>query len=234
MTLHELRELIKDGSSTAKLIMAFLLDNGFLKDELENNAIRLYEDVALDGDPIAQLELSKRLALVEDQANRKKAFEWCSKAASQQLAAAELQLAKYYSQGIGTTQDYLLAKKYTELAAEHGSGEAYYELGYACGCGEQYLEAMSYYEKGAKLGSHKSAYHVAKIYEKGIGVQINKDLALKYYKLAAALGSFIAHQKLVFVYKEGTLNNKVDNDKVIFHRAENDRLFKRAIQEGAL
>jgi uncharacterized protein len=52
------------------------------------------------------------------------AFSWCSAAAEQGLAQAELQLGDLYRAGRGVGEDLVIATTWYEKAADHGHAEA--------------------------------------------------------------------------------------------------------------
>jgi TPR repeat protein len=60
--------------------------------------------------------------------DEEEAFHWCSAAAEQELAEAQLQLGDLYDAGHGVEPDIALAHTWYEKAAGHGNADAAAEL----------------------------------------------------------------------------------------------------------
>ena len=62
--------------------------------------------------------------------------------------------------------------------------------------GPQYTEAMNWYRRAADQNEPKSMYAIGRFYERGFGVPVNIDLAMKWYAKAVALGQSDARVRL--------------------------------------
>ena len=96
----------------------------------ENQAFRLIQEMAKQGDTRSQLDLgtmySKGIGTTQDYEQAK---YWFEKAAHNDNAEAQFNLGIIYYEGQGTAQDYRQAKFWWEKAAEQGNAEAAFNLG---------------------------------------------------------------------------------------------------------
>src|SRR6056297_2522123 len=76
--------------------------------------------------------------------------------AEQGDAKAQYNLAHMYYEGLGVTQDYAEAARWSRLAAEHGHADAQYDLGFmyhnGFGVTQDYEEAVRWYRLAAEQG----------------------------------------------------------------------------------
>ena len=63
-------------------------------------------------------------------------------------------------------------------------------------------DGVKYIMKAAEQGHDFSLYYCGQIYEKGIGVEVDKEKAIQYYKLAAAKGVDRANNAISRLLKE--------------------------------
>ncbi|MEL6523784.1 MAG: caspase family protein [Pseudomonadota bacterium] len=82
-------------------------------------------------------------------------------------------------------------------------------------------EAVSLLQRAADAGSPEAQYELAKLYEKGIGVETAPERALELFKAAAAQDFADAINDLGFMYYQGLLGLREDPDEAL-------RLFARA------
>eukprot|EP00808_Paulinella_micropora_P009558 g76511.t1 len=133
---------------------------------------------------------------------------------------AQVQLGYRYLLGQGVPRDLAKAVELWTAAAAADSAVAQYHLGYAhwycLGLaqnetkGEQLmLQAAARLEELKELatqgtqGDIMAMFCVARIYDKGQGVQINKKLAVEWYEKAAGAGNALAQSNLGWCYKKG-------------------------------
>jgi len=98
-----------------------------------------------------------------------------------------------YAYGEGAQQNYEMAFKYFQHAAEQGYVPAQYRLGVAYANGEgteqDYVAALTWYQKAARQGYVIAQRSLCKMYLEGLGVEQNKPLALAWYSILAEHGN---------------------------------------------
>ncbi len=130
------------------------------------------------------------------------AVDWYRKAADQGYADAENMLGTLYvTGGDNLPKDYKQAVDWYRKAAEQGFRKSEKNLGdmyfYGLGVpGVDYKEAMEWYKKAADQGDAAAQYRVGLMYEKGDGTEKNNDIALDYYRKAAANGNVDAQRAI--------------------------------------
>lgn len=128
-------------------------------------------------------------------------------------------LARQYEQGVGVEKNIHKAVEYYELAACNGSTHAqyiltaFYQLGLN-GITRDFNKAHYYCTLAANQGFTLAISNLARLYEKGMGVEQNFTEAFRLYKEAADKGHVPAQSKQAFLYEKG-LGVKKDIDKAI-------------------
>ncbi len=126
------------------------------------------------------------------------------KAADSGDADAQHALSQAYDTGKGipgNVIDAVKAFEYGLAAAKQNHIKAQCMVGYyyskGVGVGMNYSEAMNWTERAAAQGSALANYNLAVRYERGTcGQTVNRDKALMYYKVSAALGYDLAKEAL--------------------------------------
>lgn len=126
--------------------------------------------------------------------------------------SARYQLSLFYLTGRGVEQDIDKAFDFMQQAAEKNFGPAMHELGrfYLMGTGTTVdaLEASRWFATAAeKYQIAKSYYSLALLYEKGVGVEQNKDLAMSNFLSAAEKGMVEAMYTLGDRLERGVLGD---------------------------
>lgn len=121
--------------------------------------------------------------------NYTQAFRWFKKAAQQGNKNAQMNLAKMYEEGKGTTRDLNAAVEWYKKAAQQGNTKAQNRLGilYQNGKGvkKDQQTATKYFEKAAEKGYQNALINLGLIYHYGKGTQQNVEKAAAYYQRAA-------------------------------------------------
>jgi TPR repeat protein len=151
-----------------------------------------YDRAANLGDADAQVSLA--LLLHSDQAgvaDIQRALALYERAAAEGHPDALFNLGVTYEMGDRVPIDQNKAIRYYELAAESGHQGARFNLA-------NYLrqrvdpndqsKAVSYYSHAAKAGHIGAAFNLAWMYHHGVGVPVDADTALEWYRLAASGG----------------------------------------------
>ncbi len=129
------------------------------------------------------------------EANSEKAFESYKKAAELGSELGELNVGKCYYNGTGVERDYKLAARSYEKAAMKEQAEAQFLLAklYCDGfIGQDYAKGMSWFKRSAKNDYAAAYYMISYLYQYGLGVKENKEIALKNLEEAADLGDELA------------------------------------------
>ena len=135
------------------------------------------------------------------------AFPLLEKAAEKGHAEAQYELSKLYFGGLGVTQDFTKAAKWTQKAAEQGVVMAQSFLGflYISGQGvkQNYVEAVEWFQKASEQGGAYAQCCLGYIYENGLGVTQDNSEAVKWYQKAAEQGYADAQCCLGVMYENG-------------------------------
>ncbi|KAI8888312.1 HCP-like protein [Backusella circina FSU 941] len=110
---------------------------------------------------------------------------------------------KYFSPSSQEYQDSLLMCKYV---AEHGNTEVQFKLGFAYEytiSKPDYAEAYHWYSLAARSYHREAVYHLGLLYEKGLQVSRDYQIAILLYDQASQLGSDDAHYQLGVSYHYG-------------------------------
>ena len=142
---------------------------------------------AAAGDVVAQFSLGS--ILYYGSADTAQAIDWFRKAALQQYAPAELQLAQLYDFGFGVGQNDTEALAWYRKAADHGSAAAaramgdFYRKGRAVAA--DIAEAARWYRRAADGDDLRAQYELAQLYFSGNGVVRDYISAYVWFTVAA-------------------------------------------------
>lgn len=103
-------------------------------------------------------------------------------------------LAAMYRAGRGTVLDVAEGLRWLRKGAEQGDARSSYELGSlhfnGDGVSMDEAEAARWFLKSAEQGHPEGMFNAGMMYELGLlGIVANRDMALKWYRLAAAKNS---------------------------------------------
>jgi uncharacterized protein len=132
------------------------------------------------------------------------AIKWYREAADKGSAEAKFNLGLLYLSGSGVTQNDLEAKNLFLQAAEKGLPEAQEKLGTIFFGEKNYTEASKWHEKlVSKPGFMEAKYQLGLMHFMGLGGEVNKKEAFKFFKEASRLGHPQAQFHLGFIYASG-------------------------------
>lgn len=125
-----------------------------------------------------------------------KAYKWMRKLAMAGMRKAQVEVARYLFTGIGHKKSPRLALHLLwecHIKAPD-TPNLYYYLGHICSQGlglrrPNQLMAYTFFKQGAARQDAHATNNLAAMYEKGIYVQADRNLAIRLYKRAAELGS---------------------------------------------
>ena len=100
----------------------------------------------------------------------------------------------------GTPQDFEMAFKFYQKAADRGIAKAQYRLGRAYSNGEgtkaDYVKAVEFFRLAAEQGHAGGYYALGRSYDKGLGVEMDTARAIELYQIAADSGNAFAQYNL--------------------------------------
>ncbi|ORX98232.1 HCP-like protein [Basidiobolus meristosporus CBS 931.73] len=173
-------------------------------------ATTIFERLAIKGHPHAQFNYAS--ILIQTGRDVKSAMELLELAGKNNLDVAYAKIADMYRLGQHVEQDIPKAIEYFRKAAEKGSAQSNFYLGYYYSIGQDplttdnqpnYEKAFEHYEKAAVKGIAEAQYNVGQYYFGGVGVEKNLILAAEYWKMAAAQKFPLALYNLGVMYLEG-------------------------------
>ncbi|MGM9972296.1 MAG: SEL1-like repeat protein [Anaeroplasmataceae bacterium] len=194
-----------------------------IKKHYKNEKLEYIISLAKNGDVDAQLELAhiyyEGKIVIQDFNN---AFYWTKEAASNNIGA-KLDLALYYSQGIGVKKNITKAISLYEEMAEAGIKESQYNLGVIYENGEEiehdYQKAKYWYEKSADQGYVYAQYKLGLLYEKQFQVF---QKAIYWYEKASEQGDVEAIHSLGLIYvNENSEHYNPEKAVKLFEKAAN-------------
>ncbi len=162
-------------------------------------AIQQWREAAVRGDAVAQFNLGVVYGEGKGVArNAEEAARWYRKSAEQGNAAAQNNLGTLYLQGQGVTQDVTEAERWYRKAAAQSYVPAYMSLGDIAERSGNSKVAGRCYQRAADLGDALAAFKLGGLYDRGLGVTMDKSQALEWYKKAADQG----HREAQMRYQE--------------------------------
>jgi TPR repeat protein len=183
-------------------------------------ALRLYTDLAEQGDATAQTSLAymyqQGIGTTMDADKARTLYEM---AAQKKQPYAMFNLAILYANGLGgVTHDQYKAHELYLEAAIREVPEAMYEtalmLERGLGCIQNYSEAAFWYEEGAKRGNLACFNNLGVLYKEGHGVVTDYDRAFICFKRAAEGELAEGQYNLGILYDQG-LGVDADHDKAL-------------------
>lgn len=157
------------------------------------------------------------------------AFQLCLKSAEAGFAPAQFNVAIFYYNGEGTTQDRAATVHWLERAARQGHIRAIMQLAECCryGIGTKRDEAAyaRWIERAAAAGDAQAQYKTGTAYYRGIGVIPDYEQAVKWYTKAANQGVSEAENDLGLCYENGLGVPRLDPNRAL-------RLYKSAANRG--
>ena len=208
------------GDASAMEFLAFLYRHGIGCEQSIDNALTWYKKCTdIEENPVWINAMGETYEWKNDMENAAKAY----KRASDKMAHASYNLASLYHRKLIKSNNCMLnAIKYYKTAADKGWTEAsavlgkLYFQGAMDGVEEQNFKTAEFYlSLAANAGITDSQYILAHMYEYGLGVDTNAELAMDYYRRAALQGhaeaQFALGQMLLDIEIHG--NNMNENNE---------------------
>jgi len=213
MSIKRLKKIAKTGNTTAQNQLGIK----YYDDEKDaKNALYWFMAAAKSGHDTAVTNAAA--ALGSDQVSKSKrdeAIGWMRVQADQGRTPAQLVIGKFYKDGLHDfPEDKTIGFAWIEKAANNGSSNAQFELGFAQMLGNDVAEdkqsGFQWLSKSAAQGNSRGEYWLADAYRDGDGVAKNDTLALKWFKKAHNSGHSSAALQIVFIYRDE--NSTEQND----------------------
>ncbi len=160
---------------------------------------------AANGDASAEFEVGARFA--EGKGVKQdfvEALKWYKRSASRGFALAQYRLGTHYERGLGVAKDPERARIWYQRAAEKDNVKAMHNLAVLlAGPGKpDYTTAASWFAEAAERGLGDSQFNLAILYQTGLGISRNEELAYKWLSLAARTGDNEAQKRKSQVAKK--------------------------------
>lgn len=117
-----------------------------------------------------------------------------------------LTVANDYDWGFNLPMDHVAAKEAYLLAVKHSSKYAWSCLGSLYVCDGNYAEAKKAFEQALSAGDVLANVSLGDLYKKGLGVEVDYEKALKYYRIAEQTDTYaarVAKRHLADMYFNG-------------------------------
>jgi len=179
-----------------------------------NEAVKWYERAALEDNAYALFMLSVLMDSIGE-----KSFNYLKASAEKGFGDAMASLGDYYYNGSYVAKNYYEARKWYELASNtktRFANHATYMLGQLAfwGSGEpkNINKSLELYQKASDAGNASALNELGRIYQNGISVAENQELAFQYYLRSANLGDHIGQVEAAMHLMDGR-GVKEDKDK---------------------
>jgi len=114
-----------------------------------------------------------------------------------------------YQEGIGVQKNEDKAYKWYLRAADLDSERGMFYVGRYLTYKNKYSEAISWFNKAAKKNYSPALFLLGVIHDQGLGVEVDKNIAYKYFKKSAESGHLYAKRKISIYYilgRKGVVN----------------------------
>ncbi|KAJ3100382.1 hypothetical protein HDU97_002257 [Phlyctochytrium planicorne] len=193
-------ESANQGNALAQCNLGFCYQNGHGVSKDYKAAFNWYTKSAEQGDANGQCSLGvcyQNGHGVEQ--NFKEAMKWYTKAAEQGNSYSQFYLGFIYYEGLGVEADFKTAAKWYIKSAGQGNADA--QERYGKGVDRDDKEAFRLYTESALQGKKWSQFYLGASYENGEGVEVDYDMAEKWFTQAAENGLSLAKARLAKLKK---------------------------------
>lgn len=128
----------------------------------------------------------------------------------QEICSGLVECQRFLGRTYHEQNDMENALKWFSKAAEQGDPFALFGVGNVHFARKDFQTALAYYERSAEQGYPRAYNWVAHIYQHGLGVPQSAEMAIKYYRKAAAYGYLIAERALIHIaFQQGSMLDKI-------------------------
>lgn len=251
---HYYQKSSMKNNANGKSNIGFLSENGKIRDDYASNyksAAYLGSDVGQFNYALVQLKEKKNVESAEhyfkmsaeqdnpsamynlskmyENKDPQIAAEYMKQAAELGLPEAEVSYGLMLQNGIGVPKNTREALKYYKSAAKKGNSDGQYNLGLLLSLSLQFDYAARMFKKASDQGHELAALNLASLYQKGLGVELNPQKAMKYYHIASQSGTVHeAEFNLALMYENGTGVDKDLNKAFELYKKASDGGIKEA------
>ena len=202
-SLSILMPYAKQGKPKAEFYIGLIYDMGSIDLVDKSKAVIWYAKAANQGLSEAEYDMGVMLSKGEGiQKDLKKALKWYKKSAAKNNKNAMYNLAVSYQRGYGCDIDIEKSKEWYKKASAIGSAKSAFNLASYYYKHKNYQLSYIYYKKAAKYGHPNAMFTLGYLYQYGLGTDINKMLAIKWYTEAAITGQNDARKNLSILLRE--------------------------------
>lgn len=172
-----------------------MFESGVIFKKDINKAVEHYTFAAEAGDINAQanlgaLYLAKKLPKNLAKKNSiEQGIRWSEKAAEQNSVQAQVNLAMTYQKGLLDKVDVNKAIYWFKAAAANNNAFSQYQLGLYYYHSKNYKEAFYWFDLASELHNKEAMLYLSMMFDKGLGVDKNREKSIALLKAAAAQGS---------------------------------------------
>lgn len=183
-----------------------------------SRALEFYQSAADLGHPVAALELGDMYRdAVGVERDYDKAMDLYETARKGGYIEGAAKIGWLYSEGLGVAQDKDKALEWYKVAMQGDVDWAYNNAGWINEQKGNYAQARAYYQRALDLGHETYPNtNLGRLYEKGLGVEIDYAKAEAYYLAADAAGRKPARRWIGDLYRDRT-DGKADPQKALEH-----------------
>ncbi len=118
------------------------------------------------------------------------------------------EVGNMYKNGLGVGQDTEKANEFFKRGALMNDKNASYEYGMICKVNLEYPEAFTYFKQSAEKGQIVSMFELAKLYEEGLGTEMNRSKAIEWYRKSAECESSVSEEARKSLKRLGAIDEK--------------------------
>jgi TPR repeat protein len=172
-----------------------MFESGVIFDQNINKAVEHYTFAAEAGDLNAQanlggLYLAHKLAeKLTNKESIEQGIHWSKKAAEQNSVQAQVNLAMTYQKGLPGKVDVDEAIYWFKAAAANHNAFSQYQLGLFYYSNKNYKEAFYWFDLASELHNKEAMLYLSMMFDKGLGVDKNREKSIALLKAAAEQGS---------------------------------------------
>lgn len=182
---------VEGGDSTSVFNLAWSYENGKGVPKDAVKAFDLYHKTAEMGRTEGKRNVGRCYFYgIGTREDKVKALEWFRKAAEGRDGYSQYHIAKCYDEGIGgVAQDFAQSRSWAEKAVQNGYNNAKYYVGkgyyYGYGVKQNYSIA---FRNLSDIKNADAYMLLGRMYEEGLGVDMNYEKAVEYYQKAKDMG----------------------------------------------
>lgn len=172
-----------------------MYESGVIFDKDINKAVEHYIFAAEGGDINAQsnlgaLYLANRISeKLTNKESIEQGIHWSKKAAEQNSVQAQVNLAMTYQKGLLGKVDFDEAIYWFKAAAENNNAFSQFQLGLFYFTSKNYKEAFYWFDLASELNNESAMLYLSMMFDKGLGVDKNREKAITLLQAAADQGS---------------------------------------------